>query len=113
MATMMNGFEDLQKLGRDNAEIAMKSAGAVTKGIQALAAETAGYSRKSMDAGSAALEKLLGVSSLDKAAEVQSAFVRSAYESYVEQVNKLGGMVTEIAAEAYKPYEGLFARYGK
>ena len=110
---MFNGFEDLQKLGRDNVEVALKSVGAVSKGFQTIAAEAADYSRQSFEAGSEAFEKLLGVSSLDKAVEVQSTFARTAYEGYVGQVTKLGNLVAEMTKEAYKPYEGLFARFGR
>jgi len=110
---MFNGFEDLQKLGRDNVEVALKSVGAVSKGFQTIAAEAADYSRQSFEAGSEAFEKLLGVSSFDKAVEVQSTFARTAYEGYVGQVTKLGNLVAEMTKEAYKPYEGLFARFGR
>ncbi|HZP19476.1 MAG TPA: phasin family protein [Bauldia sp.] len=107
---MMNGFDDFQKLGRDNVEATMKSASAVGKGWQALAAEVADYSRQSLESGSAAFEKLLGVTSLDKAMEVQSEFARTAYEGYVNQVTKVGTIVSDIAKDAYKPFEGLFGR---
>jgi hypothetical protein len=110
---MMNGFDDFQKLGRDNTDAAMRSAGALTRGFQTLATEAAAFSRQSFEAGTAAFEKLLGVSSVDKAVEVQSTFAQLAYNSYVDQVTKVGGIVAEMASEAYKPYEGLFARFGK
>jgi hypothetical protein len=110
---MFNGFEDFQKFGKDNVDVAMKSAGAVSKGFQALAAEAADYSRQSFEAGSAAFEKLLGASSLDKAVEVQSTFLRAAYEGYVGQVTKFGEIVADMAKAAYRPYEGFVARNGK
>jgi hypothetical protein len=110
---MVSGFEDLQKIGKDNVDLALKSAGAVTKGFQAMAAEAADYTRKSFEAGSSAFEQLLGARSLDKAVEVQSAYVKSAYEGYVGQVTKFGEIVADMAKTAYKPYEGLFGKYPK
>lgn len=110
---MINGFEDIQKLGKDNVDVALKSAGAVGKGCQAIASEAADYSKKSFAAGSSAFEKMLAAQSLDKAVEVQSEFVRGAYQDYVGQVTKFGEIFSGMAKEAYKPYEGLFGKLGK
>jgi len=110
---MINNFEDLQKMSRDNIDLALVSVGAFGKGFQALAAETADFSKQSFEAGTAAFERLLSAGSLDKAVEVQSEYVRTAYEGYVGQVTKVGTIVADMAKNAYKPYESLFAKYGK
>jgi len=110
---MINGFDEFQKFGKDNVDVALASAGAVSKGCQAMAAEAADYTKKSLEAGSTAFEKLLAAGSLDKAVEVQSDFVKTAYEGYVGQVTKFGEMFVGMAKDAYKPYEGFFGRVGK
>ncbi len=46
---MVKNFEDLQQVGKDNAEIAMKSFGTLSKGSQAIAVEIADYSKKSFE----------------------------------------------------------------
>jgi hypothetical protein len=107
------GFEDFQKVGKDSVDVALKSADAVSKGFQAIASEAADYSKQSFEAGSAALEQLLGATSLDKAVEIQSAYLRSAYQDYVGQMTKVGEIVAEMTKSAYKPYESTFARFGK
>lgn len=110
---MINGFEEVQKFGKDNVDVALKSAGAVGKGCQEFAAEAADYTKKSFEAGTSAFEKLLAVQSLDKAVEVQSEFLRSAYQDYVGQVTKFGEIFAGVAKEAYKPYESLLGKLGK
>jgi hypothetical protein len=110
---MATGFEDVQKFSKDQVDVAMASASAVSKGFQALASEAAEYSRQSFEAGSAAFEKLISAQSLDKAVAVHSDFVRSAYEGYVGQATRVGEIFTEMAKGAYKPYEGLFGKFGK
>ncbi|HET7716282.1 MAG TPA: phasin family protein [Bauldia sp.] len=107
---MFTGFDDLQKVGRENFEVAVKSADAVTKGLGLLAARTAEYARHSLESGAKALEQLVGAPSLDEAVEVQSAYLRGAYEGYVTQATKVGEIVTAMARDAYKPYEGLLGR---
>ena len=110
---MISGFDDFQKLSQNQVEVAMSSADAVGKAFQAMATETADFSRRSMEQGTAAWEKLASSKSLDKAFEVQSEFVRSAYESYMGQVNKIGAIVADMTKTAYKPYEGILGKYGK
>src|SRR3954465_13005193 len=107
---MLKNFEDFQKLGKDNVDVAMQQFGTVSKGWQAIAAEFADYSKKSFENGSAALEKLIGAKSLEKAIEVQSEYVKSAYEGFVAQSTKLGELYTVSAKETYKPLEGLGAK---
>lgn len=110
---MISGFEDFQKFSKGNADVAMESANAVTKGMQTLASETADYSKSAFEAGTAAFEKMVSAGTLDKAMEVQTDFVRSAYEGYVGQATKVGEIFTGMAQAAYKPYEGLFGKFGK
>ena len=107
---MLKNFEDFQKLGKDNVDVAMKQFGTVSKGWQAIAAEFADYSKKSFEDGSAALEKLFGAKSLEKAIEVQSEYVKGAYEGFVAQTTKFGELYTDLAKETYKPLEGFIAK---
>ena len=110
---MINGMEDFQKMSKGNVEMVMQSANAWGQGFQALATEAADYSKKSFESGVAAAEKLFSAGSLDKAMEVHSDYVRSAYEGYVGQATKMGEIVTDMAKAAYKPYEGALGKFGK
>jgi len=106
-------IEEFQKAAKEGIETSISSLTVVTKGVQAIGTEVADYSKKSFEAGSATFEKLLGVKSLDKAIEVQSDFLKSAYEGYVAEVTKVGELYVGLAKEAYKPYEGFFAKAAK
>lgn len=107
---MMKNFEDLQKYGKDGMDATMKSVGATTKSVQAIAAEVTDYSKKSFEESSAAFEKLLGAKTLEKAIEVHSEFAKAAYEGFVAEATKLGGLYTDLAKEVYKPFEGYLAK---
>jgi phasin family protein len=107
---MLKNFEDFQKFGKDNVDTCMKQFGTVSKGWQAIATEFADYSKKTFEDGSAALEKLFGAKSLEKAIEVQSEYVKTAYEGFVAEATKLGELYTDLAKETYKPYEGLLSK---
>jgi hypothetical protein len=107
---MVKNFEDLQTVGKENVDATLKSFGAIQKSGQAIAVELADYSKKAFQDGSAALEKLFGVKSLDKAIEVQSEYAKTAYEGFVAEATKLSSLYTDLAKETYKPFEGMFAR---
>jgi phasin family protein len=107
---MVKNFEDLQLVGKENVEVAMKSFDALSKGSQAIAVEFADYSKKSFEEGSAMIEKLFGVKSLDKAIELQTEYAKTAYEGFVAEATKLGELCADLAKEAYKPYETILAK---
>jgi len=107
---MFHNFDDLQKISKENTEMAMKSFGTVTKGVQAIAVEVADYQKKAFEQSSAALEKLFGAKSLDKAIETQTEYFKTAYEGFVAQTTKIGELYADLAKETYKPIEGALAK---
>ncbi len=107
---MVKNFDDLQQVGKDNMDSTLKSWGALSKGTQAIAVEVADYSKKAFEDGTAALEKLFGVKSLDKAIEVQTQYAKTAYESFVAEATKIGELYADLAKETYKPFETLMAK---
>jgi hypothetical protein len=108
--TMVKNFEDLQKVGKENVETAMKSAETMSKGAQAIAVEVADYSKKAFEDGTAALEKLFGVKSLEKAIEMQSEYAKTSYEGFVAKASKIGELYADLAKESYKPFEAMMAK---
>lgn len=107
---MINGFPDFQKFGQTNVDTALKLFGDWNKGWQAIAAEFTDYSKRAFDDGTATFEKLAAAKSLEQAFEIQSSFAKKAYEDYVQQMTKIGGMYTSLAKDAYKPVEKVFQR---
>ena len=102
---MLKNIEDFQKFGQYNVDAAMKMYGEWSKGWQAIAAEMTDYTKRSFEESSATFEKLLSARSVEQAVEIQSGYARRAYDGYLHQISKLGGMYAEWAKEAYKPVE--------
>jgi hypothetical protein len=109
---MVKSIDDMQQLGKDTMDATMKSFGAFSKSLQAIAVEMADFSKKVFEQGTAATEKLIGAKSLDKAIEVQSDYAKNAYESFVAEATKLGELYADLAKEAYKPFETHFGKVG-
>jgi hypothetical protein len=107
---MVKNLEELQQVGKENVEVAMKSAETMSKGAQAIAVEVADYSKKAFEDGSAALEKLFGVKSIEKAIELQTEYAKTSYEGFVAKASKISELYADLAKESYKPFETLMAK---
>ena len=109
---MMKSFEEFQTFGKDGFEAYVASSTALTKGMQAMAQETAEFSRKSFEKSTAAFEKLTAAKSMEKALEAQQAFAKESYDALVAQMTKMNELYVNTAKEAFKPFEASFAALG-
>ena len=107
---MAQTYEDFGKYGKEFADTGLKSFASLTKGAQAIAAETTDYTKKSFEAGTAVVEKLLSAKSLDKAIEIQGDYAKQSYEAFVAEATKLGDLYADLARDAYKPFESIVAK---
>jgi len=103
--------EDIQSYGKEHLETVVASATTVQNGLQAIASAYGDYTKKSFEDTKSFVEKLSGVKSLDKAIEVQTEFAKSAYETFVAESQKIAALYTDLAKQAYKPVEGLIAKF--
>jgi phasin family protein len=78
--------------------------------IQTIANAYGDYTKKSLQETRSFVEKLMGVRSLDKAIEVQTEFAKQAYETFVAESQKICGLYSELAKQAFKPWEGFVAK---
>ena len=107
---MFKNLEDFQKFGKDQLEAATSASSAWSKGVQQIAAEATDLSKKSFEASSGTMEKLLGVKSVEKAIEIQTEFAKQSYESFVAQGTKFGELFTNLAKDSFKPVEEVLAK---
>jgi len=110
---MIQQFDTVQKFSKDNADAALKVFGVVSKGAQAIAVEATDYAKKSLEQSTATFEKLAGARTLDKAVEIQTDYLKSAYEGFVAQSTKMGELYANFAKEAFRPLESFSAKTGK
>jgi len=99
---MSFNFPDMKAFGAPFEAFTTASATS-TKGLQAIAAETTEYSKKSFEKSRVLFEKLMGVKKIDEAIQLQSEFAKSAYEDFTAQATKIGEMYSTLAKEAFKP----------
>lgn len=104
---MVNGFEGLQKAGQEGFSRALQSLSALSTGWQELAAQAAGFSKQSLEEGTAHVEKLLAAKSIDVAMGAQADFVKTQYEKAAAQATRFGEIYLGVVRDAVKPFEGF------
>ena len=107
---MANQFEDIQKMSQSQMEQLSSTAASVARGFQAIATETADYSKRSIESTSSFMEKLFGAKSVDTAIQLQTEFAKSHFEGLLAQTNKITEIYRDIAKEAFKPVETAIAK---
>jgi phasin family protein len=103
--------EDMQNYGKEHYESAVAAASTVQTGLQAIASAYGDYTKKSYEDTKSFVEKLTAVKSLDKAIEAQTEFAKTAYETFVADSQKIAGLYGDLAKQAFKPMEGLVAKF--
>ncbi len=106
---MKQQFETVQKLGQDSIGATLKAFDVASAGTKAIVVETADYTKKSFEQTASTFEKLVGVKSLDKAIEIQTDYVKSAYEGFVAQATKTGELYAKLAQDSFAPFDALRA----
>ena len=102
-AKLKSGAETAQKALESTFETA-KNAGSEFS-LKSIAA-----ARSNAEAGFSHLEALVGAKSLSEVIELQTAFVRKAFETAIEQTKDLQAASTKAAEEVSKPLKDVFEK---
>jgi len=113
MTASTPSLEDFQKFSKDQLEAITTASTTWSKGVQDIVAESSDYSKKSFAAGTAMFEKLLGARSVESAIQIQTEFVKQAYEGFVAQATKVSELYTRVASDALKPVSSAYANIQK
>lgn len=108
--SVMVKVEEFQQFGKEQFDAAVASANSFSSGIQSIATAYGDYAKKSFEDAKSFVEKLSGVKSLEKAIELQTEYAKTSYETFVAESQKIGELYTDLAKQAFKPYEGLVSK---
>ncbi len=100
---MATDFPRIPVSGANPFEAVIAATASSTKGMQAITTEMTDYSKKSFEKSRAHFEKLIGVKNINEAIQLQSDFAKSAYEDFVAEATKIGGLYSDLAKEAFTP----------
>lgn len=102
----MKGYDSVLDYGKDTVEAVMKSATIAGKGAETLNSEIYTYSKQSIEDSLAATKALMSSKSVHEAFEYQTDFAKSAFESYVGEMTKVGELITSTTKESFAPLQG-------
>jgi hypothetical protein len=108
--TTMFNFDEITKANKANFDAFNKGIATFSKGYQAIANEVVDYAKTSFETGKANFETLSGVKTLEKALELNTEAGKAAYEAAVAKATKISELATDLAKEAYKPFEAAVAQ---
>ena len=103
----MFNFDQVTKMNQDVINAVTASSTVAQKGFQQIASEASEFTKKNYEDSAAAAEKLVAAKSVETAFEIQSDFAKSSYEALVAQSTKLGELYTNLAKDAYAPFEAV------
>jgi hypothetical protein len=108
-AQFMSG-DQFRRASQEGFGAVVRAYGESNKGLQAIAAEITDYSKKALEEATCAFQQLATAKSAEQAFEIQSQYVKKAYDSYIAEASKLGEMWVGLARDAYKPVERTVAK---
>ncbi|MGQ0741959.1 MAG: phasin family protein [Alphaproteobacteria bacterium] len=99
------GYEQFVAFGKQNAEAWLKSADVAGKGIGTIHDEFFALSRGLIEEGVAAAKTAVASKNVQEAFAIQTDFARSAFETYVEGMAKMGEVALNVAKDAAEPLQ--------
>jgi phasin family protein len=88
---------------KKNLEALVASATASAKGAEALGAQAMAFSKAIFDTNVTAAKSLAGAKSVQEVVELQTAFAKSALETYMAEFTKMSDTVSASVKESMKP----------
>ena len=107
-ATMAS--EQIQQATKDQVDTAMTSANTFATSIQTIATAHADYTKKATQDGFDFFAKLTSVKEPAKVMELQSEYVKNAYETFVAEAKKISELYTDFFKQTTKPLQDLIAK---
>ena len=101
----VKGYDQLISFGKDNAEAVIKSATLAGKGLEAVNTEVFAYSRLTVEEGVEVTKAVLASKSIQEALEIQTDYVKTAFETYVTEMNKIRDLALSVAKQAAQPLQ--------
>ena len=99
----LTAINELNAQSKHNLEAVVASATAATKGAEALGAQVIALSKKALEENVAAAKSLSSARSVQEAVELQTAWAKSALETYLAEVNKASETVAASVKETLTP----------
>jgi len=106
----MSNVEQVQQATKDMGDAASASGHTFASALQTIATAHADYAKKAMHDSSEFFGKLTSVKEPTKVMELQSEYVKNAYETFVAESKKLSELYADLFKQTTKPLQDLIAK---
>ena len=96
-------LNEVNAQSKKNLEAIVASTTAATKGAEALGAQAMAFSKAVFDTNVSAAKSLAGAKSVQEVVELQTAFAKSALETYMAEFGRMSDTVSTSVKESMKP----------
>ena len=99
----LTALNELNAHSKKNLETMIASVTAATKGAEALGAQAMAFSKSAVERQIEAAKALTGARSVQEAVELQTAFAKSAMETYMAELNRATETVSTTVKDSLRP----------
>ena len=103
MERSMAAMAEVGAFGKENVEAFVASATATTKGLEAISARAAAYSKSALESHMAAAKAIMTSKSVQEVVERQTEYARSTFDGYMAEMTKMAELMQGFSKEAAKP----------
>ncbi len=96
-------LNELNAHSKKNLEAMVASATAATKGAESLGAQAMAFSKSAIERQVEAAKALTGARSVQEAVELQTAYAKSAIETYMAELNRATEIVSATVKDSLRP----------
>lgn len=96
-------LNDANATSKKNLEAVVASVTAATKGAEALGAQAMAFSKSSFETQVAAAKSLSSAKSVQEVVELQTAFAKTALETYMAEMGRMTEIVSASVKDSMKP----------
>ncbi len=99
----MGALAEMNAHSKKNLEAVVASVTAATKGAETLGAHAMAFSKKAMEDHVAVAKTLASAKSVQEVVELQTSFAKTAFETYIAEMNKMAETVAASMKESMSP----------
>jgi phasin family protein len=99
----MSAAAEITAFGKENLEAWVASSTATQKGVEAISARAVAFSKMALENHVAATKSLMTAKSVQEVVEKQTEYARSAFDTYVSELNSMSDLMAGFAKDAMKP----------
>ena len=103
----MTAVEQIQHAAKDQGDASVQT---LATSVQTIATAHADYAKKAMQDSSEFFAKLTSLKEPAKVMELQSEYVKNAYETFVAEAKKISELYTDFFKQTAKPLQDLISK---